>query len=300
MDKALISVIMPAYNAELFIKDAIESVIKQTYTNWELIVVNDGSTDNTATIIKKLCEKDPRIKYLFQNRGRQGKARNLAIINSNGRYIAFLDADDLWEPDKLQLQTDILENRPDIDLVFTRGYNLLSDGSSSEMNIVVKQWSWDTDSDMLITSNQIPVLSVMARRKAIEVVDMFAEAPEIQNAEDYHLWIKMLKNGKFLSITNRLFYYRIHRYQATYQNNNTAMAVANCLLNLLFTGVISNNKSVRNRLKWLVFQITDLQYYIKTIREAFPKKTNTFSALLMMNNFFPNSKLIKKMFFHAI
>jgi teichuronic acid biosynthesis glycosyltransferase TuaG len=301
MDKGLVSVIMPAYNVEPYIQDAIESVIKQTYTYWELIVVDDGSTDKTLAIIKALSEKDSRIKYLSQNRGRQGKARNHAITNSHGKYIAFLDADDLWEPNKLQLQTDLLESRPDIDLVFTRGYNLLPDGSSTEINIAVKEWTWDTNNGELITANQLPILSVMAKRSAIESVGMFTEIPEIQNAEDYHLWIRMLKQGRFLSIADRLFHYRIHPGQVTYQNSNTVMAITNCLFNLAITGAISNNnKSLKERLKWLIFQSTNLRYYIKMLKKVYSNKASLLSVLLMMNNFFPNSKLIKKLAFHTI
>src|ERR1700744_5385897 len=99
----LISIIMPAYNAENFIGSAIESVLDQTYLNWELIVVNDGSTDQTAAIVETFAASDKRIKCISQPNMRQGAARNTGIKNSRGDLIAFLDADDLWLPGKLEL-----------------------------------------------------------------------------------------------------------------------------------------------------------------------------------------------------
>src|SRR5919106_5413407 len=101
MSANLVSVIMPAYNAEKYIAGSIRSVIVQTYSDWELIVVDDGSTDSTATVVQEFVARDPRIKYIFQENGRLGKARNTGIRNSSGPLIAFLDSDDLWVPIKL-------------------------------------------------------------------------------------------------------------------------------------------------------------------------------------------------------
>ncbi|HJS22787.1 MAG TPA: glycosyltransferase family A protein [Pyrinomonadaceae bacterium] len=115
MSHDLISVIMPAHNAEKYIAASIESVLAQTYSNWELIVVDDGSTDSTATVVQEFVKRDPRIKYKFQENGRLGKARNTAIRNSTGPLIAFLDSDDLWMPGKLEAQRwAMTENNADI------------------------------------------------------------------------------------------------------------------------------------------------------------------------------------------
>ena len=97
----LVSIIMPAYNAEKYIEEAIESVLKQTYRNWELIIVNDCSIDATEQIVKKYQEQDERIKFhsLTENQG-VANARNTALQNAVGRYIAFLDSDDMWLPEK--------------------------------------------------------------------------------------------------------------------------------------------------------------------------------------------------------
>lgn len=106
----LVSIIMPAYNAEKYIKDAVDSVIKQTYTNWELIIIDDCSSDGTEKMIKKY--QDRRIRYI-KNKKNQGAvlSRNKGMRISSGRYVAFLDSDDMWEPRKLQRQLNLLQNK---------------------------------------------------------------------------------------------------------------------------------------------------------------------------------------------
>ena len=106
----LVSIIMPAYNAEKYIEEAIESVLKQTYRNWELIIVNDCSIDATEQIVKKYQEQDERIKFhsLTENHG-VANARNTALQNAVGRYIAFLDSDDMWLPEKLEKQIGFMK-----------------------------------------------------------------------------------------------------------------------------------------------------------------------------------------------
>ncbi|MFK3936219.1 glycosyltransferase family 2 protein [Alkalihalobacillus sp. NPDC078783] len=111
----LVSVIIPCYNCEKWIAETIASVFNQTYKNIEIIIVDDGSTDNTKSIVKNI--KD--VIYYFQDNSGPSAARNLGIEKSNGKYIAFLDSDDLWNEDKLLKQINFLENNPDVHLVFT-------------------------------------------------------------------------------------------------------------------------------------------------------------------------------------
>src|SRR3978361_2227094 len=103
MTEPLISVIMPAYNAQKYVAKSIESVLAQTWQNWELIIADDGSTDDTAEVIKQFCISDLRIKYTPLSNSGPGMAKNAAIAKSQGKYIAFLDSDDLWAKEKLQL-----------------------------------------------------------------------------------------------------------------------------------------------------------------------------------------------------
>ena len=106
--KSLVSVIIPAYNAEKFIEEAIKSAQNQTYKNIEIIVVDDGSTDGTAEIVKKLAKKDKRIRYHHQKNKGVSIARNTAINYSKGQFIALLDQDDIWLPEKIKEQMETL------------------------------------------------------------------------------------------------------------------------------------------------------------------------------------------------
>jgi teichuronic acid biosynthesis glycosyltransferase TuaG len=298
MSKPLVSVIMPAYNAQQYIAESIQSVQAQSYTNWELIIVDDNSSDGTAAIINQFVQTDARIKYLFQDRGKQGKARNMAIKNSRGTYIAFLDADDLWDKSKLEIQVNIIETRPDIILVFSEGSMLLPDGTTTKMDVKVQQWSWQKDRDLFIIKNQIPILSVLVKKQALIAVNCFSEDLAIQNVEDYHLWIRLLKTGNFLSVEQPLFYYRIHEQQTTYQGSNITMAIASSFIDLALTDIIeSNNKLLRDRLKWIIFQIPDFGGYLKTLKIIFKEKAAVLSVLMLLNKV-PNKTLIKKLTFH--
>jgi glycosyltransferase involved in cell wall biosynthesis len=255
MDKDLVSVIMPAYNAEAFIKDSIGSVIDQTYSNWELIVIDDGSTDGTAEIVKQLQLAEARITYLYQPNGKQGKARNLGIQESKGNYIAFLDADDKWTQDKLSVQMDVLVQDKRVDLVFSQGYKL-TDTHITDCDLQVKDlWGIDELTDFL-QNNQIPILSVVVRKHALFQVNNFTEKAEIQNAEDYHLWLKLLLNGyKFKSIASRLFYYRIHESQSTYQNSNISSAVFYTYKDIYYLAKnTAQKKAIIGKLKWYIFK----------------------------------------------
>ena len=106
----VVSVVMPAYNAGLYIEESIGSVIAQTYPYWELIVVDDGSTDDSRRKVETLAAADAGVRYIYQENGRQGKARNAGIAMARGGLVAFLDADDLWVPEMLEQQLALLDS----------------------------------------------------------------------------------------------------------------------------------------------------------------------------------------------
>lgn len=212
----LVSVVMPAYNCEKFIGQSIQSVIDQTYKNWELIIVDDGSADNTKNIIQRYINVEPRIKYFYQQNGKQGKARNKAIANSVGSLIAFLDADDLWLPQKLERQIFFIHEMK-ADAVFSYITHIDSDGQKvarGETGDGHEFYFGDSGLAFFFRMNIIPVFTVLSKRDAILQVNGFSEVPEIQNIEDYDLWLRMLhNNSKFLLINEVLGAYRIHENQ---------------------------------------------------------------------------------------
>lgn len=111
MKEGLVSIITPVYNGEKYISETIESVIKQTYLDWEMIVVDDGSKDGSAAIVRRYAEKESRITLLQQPNGGSASARNNGIRYANGQYIALLDSDDLWDPDFLKSQLVLMKEK---------------------------------------------------------------------------------------------------------------------------------------------------------------------------------------------
>lgn len=224
---------MPAYNAAPFIQESIESIIQQSYSNWELIIVDDGSTDNTAEIINKYIQKDNRIFYYHQENGRQAKARNLAIKYSKGEYLAFLDSDDMWTKERLETGIRILLDRQEIALVFSQGYYL---GGKKGLNYdAMVKAEWNIESiPLFLKKNRIAVLSVLVRKRAVDTIGGFNENPLIQNSEDYDLWVRLLFAGyKFCSIPQRLFYYRVHAEQSTFDDHQINLSSLNLYIDLL-------------------------------------------------------------------
>ena len=198
---ALVSIIMPLYNSENFIEGSIASVVAQTYPLWELIVVDDKSTDNSPNIVESYVRKDNRIKLitLDSNMG-PTNARNRAIKEARGKYIAFLDSDDVWLPDKLQYQVSFLHEN---NLVLTYSAYETMDENSVYINTRYSL-PFITYKDML-KSNQIGNLT------GIYDVDYFGKMylDDIGH-EDYVLWLKLLKEIQYTrGLTQTLARYRI-------------------------------------------------------------------------------------------
>ncbi|TCD07736.1 glycosyltransferase family 2 protein [Pedobacter frigidisoli] len=300
MDKDLISIIMPAFNAELFIAESIISVINQTYKDWELIIVDDGSKDKTKYIITSFL-KDSRIKYLYQENGKQGKARNLGLEISKGAYISFLDADDKWIPNKLSMQIEFMRNNQKIDLLFSQGYNL-EDGSISNLDVKIKN-IWDkNDLEDFLNQNQIPILSVLMKKEAIMKVGGFSESISIQNVEDYHLWLKLLvKDFKFTSKPDRLFYYRIHPSQSTHQDKELKVPIFFAHRDIYLHSQDANiRRMVVDKLKWFIYSEELHSTCIDLFASHFKKRKAVLLTYLIEKIFYQSQPLSQKIVFKLV
>ena len=207
----LVSIIMPSYNSALTIGESIESVQSQTYEKWELLITDDCSNDETVEIVRQYAEKDPRIK-LFQNKENSGAAvsRNLSLSHSTGEFVAFLDSDDLWLPNKLEKQIDFMLNEKKVDFTFT-AYSLI-DAFGRHSNKVVDLQGNNlsfTYKDMLRKKATLGCSTVIFKKSAFKDYSM----PLIRTGQDYALWLKLLKSGKQVYLLNEvLTYYRILPY----------------------------------------------------------------------------------------
>lgn len=258
----LVSVIMPAYNAEKFIGHAIDSVLIQTYQNWELLVVDDESTDRTASIVKSYAEKDTRIQYHWQKNGRQGNARNRGIKNAKGSLLAFLDADDLWVADKLENQVDQIRNQ-DVDLVF--GYSfLLENGIRTEKKIGRGSGKYQGECavNFLLYHDAFIMSTVLVRREAVLSVDLFVEDLNIQYCEDWHLYLKLAYAGySFYTGRNVFSYYRISESSATAFELQANIKFFNALISIdkRFPGNKDLQDQIIQRINGLVFDSKSLE-----------------------------------------
>jgi len=182
-----------------YIGESIDSVLAQTYRHWELIIVDDGSVDKTGEIVRHYLS-DGRIKYFYQRNAGPGPARNTGIAKSQGDYIAFLDADDLWLPEKLDVSLKLIIESGH-DLIFTNCY-VFEDGHDSpdtfkpDMGVNAAVYSGASGLWSFIESNRIPTLTVLVKADLLKKAGPFRA---IRAAEDYDMWLRLLDNGASFS-----------------------------------------------------------------------------------------------------
>ncbi|MDR1773789.1 MAG: glycosyltransferase [Clostridioides sp.] len=198
----LVSIITPMYNAERYVEDTIKSVLNQTYKNWEMIIVDDCSNDNSPEIVKKYADIDERIVYIKvdSNKG-VSHARNIALKTAKGRYIAFLDSDDIWKEEKLNEQINFM-NETGAVICFT-SYELI-DENSNALNKIIKAPQM-TQYKKLLKGNVIGSLTVLIDKEKLDFEIKLEGVPH----EDYVLWLAILKRGyNAYGIDKSLAYYR--------------------------------------------------------------------------------------------
>jgi glycosyltransferase involved in cell wall biosynthesis len=213
MSVPLVSVIIPAYNAQDFIGETIHSVINQTYPDWEMLVIDDGSTDETRKVVEKYLS-DPRIRYLYQENQERAVARNHGIRCSSGQYIAFLDADDVWLSNKLEVQVDYLNHHPGVGLCFTN-YHLI-DTKGVLTGAPGISFSSNNQFDYLLKGNFIANSTVMIPRDVLDKVGLFDEALPAFGSEDWDMWLRIARFYPIHLIDQPLALYRLHE-------NNTSL-----------------------------------------------------------------------------
>ena len=205
----LISIVIPTYNHAKYLDKALNSVIEQTYKNWEIIVVDNFSSDNTEEVVLKY--KDSKIKYIkVKNDGVIAKSRNTGISNAKGDWIAFLDSDDWWSPRKLETIFPYLNQSNDFiyhnlqiinkDNVKTKKKTLKSRNLHKPVTL-----------DLILNGNPICNSSVVVRKTFLEKIGGLNESKEMIAAEDYNAWIKIsCLTDKFLYVSKSLGYYLVH------------------------------------------------------------------------------------------
>ena len=190
MNEPLVSIITPVYNAEMFLSDTIKSVQNQTYKNWEMLLVDDCSKDNSAQIIKEFQKYDDRIKYIkLEKNSGASVSRNTGIKNAKGRFIAFVDSDDIWKPEKLEVQVKyMLENN--LGFTFTSYRYMKEDGELT--NKVAKAPS-KINYNGLLKNTIIGCSTVLIDKNIVEYFEM----PLVRRGQDTATWLQILRKEKY-------------------------------------------------------------------------------------------------------
>jgi glycosyltransferase involved in cell wall biosynthesis len=212
-----ISVIIPIYNAERYLSETIESVMAQTYSDWEIVAVDDGSTDKTPEILKDYEKKlSKKLCVITQKNSGVSIARNTAIAAARGEYIAFLDHDDLWLPEKLEKQVKLLDSNKKLGLVYSDSYAIDGKGSlkkgtllSGRLFRLHARMRRGNVFNELFYVNFIPILTAIVRKNVFNKVGMFDSKYKI--AEEYDLFLKIAEQYPIDFIEKPLAKYRIHR-----------------------------------------------------------------------------------------
>lgn len=193
-----VSVIIPTYNRSGLVKEAIESVLNQSFTNLEIIVIDDGSIDDTGSVVKQIT--DNRIKYYYKDNGGRCTARNLGLIKATGEYIAFLDHDDIWPSNYLDTIIDHLEKNKDYDVAYTRIIVINPEGSKRELGSPQRQQSgWLTKHFFDLSPCMLPSSSCF---RASVWENVFWDEKLSIVAEDYDVFLRISAKSKFLFVSD--------------------------------------------------------------------------------------------------
>lgn len=239
----LVSIITPAYNAAEYISETIESVLEQTYPNWEMLIINDCSKDNTAEIVQSYAIKDNRIKLINLNKnGGVAAARNTAIQNARGRYIAFLDSDDLWKKEKLKKQLGFMQQNGYL-FTFTAYKHFKNDKENAQNMVEIPK---KLNYKQALKGNQIGCLTVMLDRNQIQNVE-FSK----QKHEDYILWLNILRSG--------IIAYGLNDSLALYRIGNSKSISNNKLKSAIWTWNVYRNNQKLSLLDSFYYMF----YYVK-------------------------------------
>ena len=194
------SVVIPAFNADQFITRTLDSVANQTYSNFEIVITNDGSLDNTETVIAEYIQAHPSLQIYLScqtNKG-IGSARNNGIFRARGKYLAFLDADDYWYINKLEKIHETIVKFPDLDVLYHDEVEVRIDGARKMLNYgMLKDSVYD---DLIFNGNRLSTSATVVKRELAQMINGFSENPDVNSAEDYDFWLRLAKN-------NAKFYY---------------------------------------------------------------------------------------------
>jgi len=293
----LVSIIIPTYNCQQYIAQAIDSIRSQCYKNIEIIVIDDGSTDNSAKIAEQYGEP---VKVIHQTNQGPAAARNRGVAESSGEFIAFLDGDDLWLPNKLAPQIRLLQDHPDIDIAYgafrkwaadNNGEypppeQFISGGDNSELDIALSGWIYHK----LLLDNYIHIITAVIRRSLFNELGGFNES--FQTGEDYDFWLRASRISQAYKLAKPVALYRENPASTTRiprETNNEYIVLEQAIKNYGLRspdGKTITEEEMNNRLFRLNFGHGYLHFWhgspciaARSIKDAISYKKNNLRLL---------------------
>ena len=291
INKPLVSVLIPCYNCEPYVREAVMSIMRQSYANLEILVIDDGSTDNTGNILKKLAEEDTRIVYIKNEKNLKLIATlNKGLDLCKGKYIARMDADDISVPTRIEKQVDFLEKHPNIGVVGTYTKNF---GANN------RTWKMETKDKYIRTnllfSSCFAHPAVMMRTSVLRDNHLYYNT-DYPHAEDYKLWCDIAQYTELANIPEVLLHYRINKNQVSYKyhkkQKETAQKIRKEYINNFLTKkdipIRFSAQSDTNDIRKLKDYIKE-KYILKKILlawyDSFENKENLIKSLTLSNIF---------------
>src|SRR3989338_6857241 len=239
----LVSVILPTYNCAAFLPHSIGSILAQTYNSYEIIVVDDGSTDNTKEVLYPFMQ---RIKYILleQNKGLP-TARNIGILSAHGKYIAFIDADDLWLPEKLQTDIEYFETHPEVSMVYSKHLNIDQNGRMLDEASQKRLPSGNVFAQLFSEQNFINTSSVIVQKEVFKTTGLFDE--QLFNCQDWDMWLRITFYFKVGGINTPLLKYR-HNPHSLSKNRNNVLKYQKIVIDKTYNSFKDKGKGISNKL----------------------------------------------------
>jgi len=286
--KGLISIIIPSYNYGFLLAQTLKSIEKQSYNNWETIIIDNGSTDNTKEIVEQFTKKDSRFKLLTEKKKGVSKARNKGLQTANGEFIQFLDADDLISENKLKLQIEYLEKHTYLDILSCDTYYFKNDDmnirySSFELddNIVSPEFDEDIYNTIYsLIERNTPICGPVFRARILADVHGFSN--DMNYGEDWDFWLKLAFKGYLYGYLKNDLVYSLIRVH----NNNTShekfkMHESVCVIRKTIKELINENKNLSKRQKKILLK-KNKHLETNNFKELFFRNLNNRQNLLIL------------------
>ncbi len=255
-----ISVIIPTYNRVAYLKEAIESVLRQTFQDIEIIVVDDNSTDNTREMVASY--KD-RVKYVFQENKERGAARNNGIIHSEGEYIALLDSDDMWLPNHLEICLRALKEAPEADLSFSGSY-IIDEKSGIISKMKLSRFNGHVLKDIVsnYSSGGCNASSCLIRKNIFSRTGYFREEKELSGSEDWEMWARISAFAKFVSTNAYTTMVRFHGEKSSINADRMAKSMK-MALDLVYENseIFPKIKEMKKQAYGCLYTVIGINYY---------------------------------------